>query len=197
MRKRPDGIVVIDPVRARGQKQIVEACPYRAVSWNENLQLPQHWNFDAHLIDAGWSAPRPVQACPTGALRALKVTDDEMRRIAIDEGLERLNANGSHRTRVFYRNLDRITCVFAAGTLIVRHGGVESCVAGACVRLWREDRLIGDIRSDTFGDFRFDALAPFSGEYRVEVNADGCRDYVTMFELGESHWLGEIRLDVA
>lgn len=194
--KRSDGIVVIDPVRARGQKQIAKACPYHAISWNEDLQLPQHWNFDAHLIDAGWSAPRPVQACPTGALRALKVTDDEMSRIAADQGLERLDAGSSHRTRVYYRNLYRITRVFAAGTLIVQQGEVESCVAGARARLWHGDRLIGDIRSDAFGDFRFDALVPFSGEYRVEVNADGCRDYVTTFELGESHWLGEIRLDV-
>jgi Fe-S-cluster-containing dehydrogenase component len=197
VRKRPDGIVVIDPVRARGQKQIAEACPYRAVSWNENLQLPQHWNFDAHLIDAGWSAPRPVQACPTGALRALKITDDEMNRIAADQGLERLDANGSHRTRVYYRNLYRITQVFAAGTLLVRRGEIESCVAGARMRLWRGDKLVGDTQSDAFGDFRFDALAPFSGEYRVEVSADGCRDYATTFELGESHWLGELRLDAA
>src|SRR3972149_7185879 len=68
--KRSDGIVVIDPDRAKGQKQIVDACPYGAVYWNEALSLPQHWNFDAHLIDAGWPPPRPVQACPTGALRA-------------------------------------------------------------------------------------------------------------------------------
>jgi Fe-S-cluster-containing dehydrogenase component len=197
VRKRPDGIVVIDPVRARGQKQIAEACPYRAVSWNEALQLPQHWNFDAHLIDAGWSAPRPVQACPTGALRALKITDDEMSRIAADEGLERLHANGSHNARVYYRNLYRITHVFAAGTLLVQRGEVESCVVGARMRLWRGGTLVGDTQSDTFGDFRFDALDPFSGEYRVEVSADGCRDYVTTFELGESHWLGELRLDAA
>jgi len=197
VRKRPDGIVVIDPERARGQKKIVDACPYRAVSWNENLQLPQHWNFDAHLIDAGWSAPRPVQACPTGALRALKITDDEMRRVAADEGLERLDASGPYQPRVFYRNLYRVTRVFAGGTLLVHQGEAESCVADAQVRLLRGDNLIGDTRSDVFGDFRFDALDPFSGEYRIEVAADGCRGYAATFELGESHWLGEIRLDAA
>ncbi|MBZ0140945.1 MAG: oxidoreductase [Pseudorhodoplanes sp.] len=197
VRKRPDGIVVIDPERARGQKQIADACPYGAVSWNERLELPQHWNFDAHLIDAGWSAPRPVQACPTGALRALKVTDDEMRGIAADEGLKTLDAGGKHRPRVYYRNLYRITRVFAGGTLLVNRDDVESCVAGARVRLLRGDSLVGDTRSDVFGDFRFDALDPFSGEYRIEVAADGCRNYAATFELGESHWLGEIRLDAA
>jgi Fe-S-cluster-containing dehydrogenase component len=197
VRKRPDGIVVIDPKKARAQKQIVDACPYGAVFWNERLELPQHWNFDAHLIDAGWSMPRPVQACPTGALRALKVTDDEMRGIAAAEGLETLKAGGAHRPRVYYRNLFRITRVFAAGTLIVNRNGVETCVAGARVRLLRGDNLIGDTNSDAFGDFRFDALDPFSGEYRVEVAADDYHPYAMTFELGESHWLGEIRLDAA
>ena len=138
-----------------------------------------------------------MQACPTGALRALKVTDDEMRGIAADEGLETLDAGGKHRPRVYYRNLYRITRVFAGGTLLVNRDDVESCVAGARVRLLRGDSLVGDTRSDVFGDFRFDALDPFSGEYRIEVAADGCRNYATTFELGESHWLGEIRLDAA
>ena len=35
--KRPDGIVHIDPVKAKGQKAIADACPYGAVRWNEKL----------------------------------------------------------------------------------------------------------------------------------------------------------------
>ena len=197
VRKRDDGIVVIDPVNARSQKQIAEACPYGAVFWNDSLDLPQHWNFDAHLIDAGWSAPRPVQACPTGALRVMKVTDDEMRSVAIEQGLETLDAGGVHRPRIYYRNLFRITRVFVGGTLLTIRDGVETCVAGARVRLLRQGNLVSNTQSDVFGDFRFDALDPFSGEYRIEVAADNFRDYATTFELGESHWLGEIRLDVA
>ena len=33
--RRPDGIVVIDPVKAKGQKHLVNACPYRVIEWNE------------------------------------------------------------------------------------------------------------------------------------------------------------------
>ena len=33
--RRPDGIVIIDPVKAKGQKQIVDSCPYGAIFWNE------------------------------------------------------------------------------------------------------------------------------------------------------------------
>lgn len=32
--KRDDGIVIIDPVKAQGQKHLVDACPYGAIWWN-------------------------------------------------------------------------------------------------------------------------------------------------------------------
>jgi Fe-S-cluster-containing dehydrogenase component len=193
--KRSDGIVVIDPVRSKGQRQIVDACPYHAVHWNEALSLPQHWNFDAHLIDAGWAAPRPVQACPTGALRALKVEDDEMRRIAEEEGLEPLEPDAAHRPRVHYRNLARYTRVFVAGTIVGNEAGLEACVARAQVRLAQGAETVGSTSSDAYGDFRFDGLAPSSGSYRVEVRADGYGEQALEFELMDSRWLGEIRLE--
>jgi Fe-S-cluster-containing dehydrogenase component len=49
--KRRDGIVIIDPEKAKGQRQLVDACPYGHIWWNEELQLPQAWPFDAHLLD--------------------------------------------------------------------------------------------------------------------------------------------------
>ena len=71
--KREDGIVLIDPVKSKGQKQIVKACPYGSIYWNEELEIPQAWTFDAHLLDQGWKQPRCGQSCPTGAMRAIKV----------------------------------------------------------------------------------------------------------------------------
>ena len=82
IKKRDDGIVIIDPEKAKGRKELVEACPYGHIWWNEELQLPQAWPFDAHLIDQGWDKTRGQQACPTGAMRAVKVEDAEMARIA-------------------------------------------------------------------------------------------------------------------
>ena len=84
IKKRKDGIVIIDPVKAKGQKQIVDACPYGHIWWNEEQQLPQAWTFDAHLIDQGWEQTRGQQSCPTGAMRAIKVEDEEMARMARD-----------------------------------------------------------------------------------------------------------------
>ena len=33
--KRPDGIVIIDPAKAKGAKEILDSCPYNAIFWNE------------------------------------------------------------------------------------------------------------------------------------------------------------------
>mgnify|MGYP006171339505 CR=1 FL=1 len=45
-----DGIVIIDPVKSKGRKDLVESCPHGQIWWNEELQLPQKWIFDAHLL---------------------------------------------------------------------------------------------------------------------------------------------------
>ncbi len=197
VKKRDDGLVVIDPVRAKGRRDLVEACPFHAVHWNEELSLPQAWNFDAHLLDAGWSSPRPVQSCPTGALRAIRVEDHEMQSIAAAEGLQPLEPGAKHRTRVHYKNLHRFTSVFVAGTLVGRERELEACVRDAEVRLLRGQTTVASGRSDAYGDFRFDGLSPASGAYRVQISAKGYRARSLDLELTNSHWLGEIGLEPA
>jgi tetrathionate reductase subunit B len=66
--KRPDGIVIIDPVKSKGQKQIVDACPYGKVYWNDQLQIPQKCTLCAHRLDQGLQ-PACVDACPTNAIK--------------------------------------------------------------------------------------------------------------------------------
>ena len=103
--KRDDGIVIIDPEKAKGQKHLVDACPYGAIWWNEERQLPQHWNFDAHLLDSGWKEPRCVQSCPTGALSSVLLDNSEMEKLKSEEGLEELQPEVKTRPRVHYKNL--------------------------------------------------------------------------------------------
>ena len=103
VRKREDGIVIIDPEKSKGQKQIVDSCPYGAISWNEEKQIPQAWPFDAHLLDEGWTRTRGEQACPTQVFRTIKVDDAEMQRIRASEGLEVLKPELGTKPRVYYR----------------------------------------------------------------------------------------------
>ena len=136
--KRADGIVVIDPVKSKGRKDLVDACPYGHIWWNEELQIPQAWPFDAHLLDAGWQQTRGHQACPTGAMRAIKLEDDEMARMARDENLEVMRPDLGAKPRVYYRNLWRFTKCFIGGSVSAGANGTVDCVEGANVRLLKD-----------------------------------------------------------
>ena len=195
--KRADGIVIIDPVKAKGQKQLVEACPYNAIHWNEEKQLPQAWPFDAHLLDQGWTQTRGSQVCATRAMRTLHVEDAEMSRIASDEGLEVLHPEYGTRPRVYYKNLDRFFKAFVGGTLAGEIGGVTECVADARVTLKRGAQALGETSSDAYGDFRFQGIDEHSGAHRVEIADPRFRQKTLDFDLRDSVYLGTIALEKA
>lgn len=192
--KRPDGIVHIDPVKAKGQKAIADACPYDAVRWNEELQLPQHWFFDAHLLDRGWEEPRCAQVCASNALKAIKVTDEEMAGIKSREGLRELKPEAGTQPRVHYKNLHRYTHEFIGGTIVRTVDGVTDCVADATIRVESGNSIVGEAVSDAFGEFKIDHLEPDSGRYNVVIEVDGQEAKRLDVDLGQSVYLGRIDL---
>jgi Fe-S-cluster-containing dehydrogenase component len=194
VKKRDDGIVVIDPQRSRGRRDLVESCPYGHIWWNEELQIPQIWPFDAHLIDQGWQQTRGQQACPTGAMRAIKVEDAEMARLVREEGLEVMKPEAGTKPRVYYKNLWRYSKCFIGGSLSAEAGGVVDCVEGASVRLLKGGHLVAETASDNYGDFKFDRLDENSGSYQIEIVAPGRGKKSVEARLGASVNLGEIRL---
>jgi len=105
--KRPDGIVIIDPEKSKGQKQIVDSCPYKAIFWNEELQMPQKCTFCAHLIDRGWHKPRCVEACPIDALTFCDADDpnSEVSRIIAQGKAKPLHPEYATKPRVYYVGL--------------------------------------------------------------------------------------------
>ena len=193
IKKRDDGIVLIDPIKAKGRKDLVDACPYGHIWWNEEHQVPQHWPFDAHLIDQGWQQTRGHQSCPTGAMRAVQVEDEEMARMARVEGLEVMRPELASKPRVYYRNLWRYSKCFIGGTLSAEVDGLVDCLEGASVRLLRNGALVAETTSDNYGDFKFDKLKESSGAYVVEISKGGKKKSVDA-KLGESINLGEIRI---
>ncbi|HEY9182310.1 MAG TPA: 4Fe-4S dicluster domain-containing protein [Gammaproteobacteria bacterium] len=192
--KRADGIVHIDPVKAKGQKAIADACPYGAVRWNEELALPQHWFFDAHLLDRGWKEPRCAQVCATGAMKAVKVTDEEMAAIKAQEGLSELQPEAATKPRVHYKNLDRYTHEFIGGTVIKTVNGVTDCVADAKIRLESSGAVVGEAVSDAYGEFKIEGLKPDSGRYRVVIEVGGREAKRLDVELRKSVYVGRIEL---
>jgi Fe-S-cluster-containing dehydrogenase component len=194
VKKRDDGIVLIDPVAAKGRKDLVDACPYGHIWWNEELKLPQAWPFDAHLLDQGWSQTRGHQSCPTGAMRAICVEDDEMAKVACEQGLEIMKPELGTKPRVYYKNLWRYATCFIGGSVSMEANGVVDCVEGASVRLLKNGAMTSEVATDNYGDFKFDRLNENSGDYLVEISAtDRAKKTITV-KLGTSINLGEIRL---
>jgi Fe-S-cluster-containing dehydrogenase component len=194
VKKRNDGIVLIDPVAAKGRKDLVDACPYGHIWWNEELKLPQAWPFDAHLLDQGWSQTRGHQSCPTGAMRAICVEDDEMAKVAREQGLEIMKPELGTKPRVYYKNLWRYATCFIGGSVSMEANGVVDCVEGASVRLLKSGAVTSEVATDNYGDFKFDRLNENSGDYLVEISAtDRAKKTITV-KLGTSINLGEIRL---
>ncbi len=192
--KRDDGIVMIDPVKAKGQKDLVEACPYGHIWWNEEHMVPQKWSWDAQLLDAGWTSPRSVQVCPTGSLTAVLCTDEEMASKAADLKLEVLRPELGTKPRVWYRNLYRFTREFIAGSLARDINELEEVVPGATVALTQKGRELQSKVTDYFGDFKFDGLEPDSGDYELRIRAEGCKPTEVKVALAKSVYLGAIRL---
>ena len=193
--KRADGIVIIDPKKSKGQRAIVDACPYGAVYWNEEEQIPQAWIFDAHLLDQGWSKTRVEESCHTDVFRSIKIDDQEMQRIKEKEGLEVLQPECESKPRVYYKNMHLMTKCFVAGSVVVNVEGIEECAEGAEVILKQNDSEVARVTTDIFGEFKIDKLGKKSGQYELEVNSGSSRSTSMEFDLGdESLFLGTITL---
>lgn len=193
--QRRDGIVIIDPKKATGRRDLVKTCPYGAIWWNEQLQLPQKWIFDAHLLDQGWPAPRCVQACPTGALSAVQLEDGLMQQRVREEKLETLHPHLNTKPRVWYRNLYRYSKCFIGGSVTATRGGVEECLPGARAVVRMRDRAVAEAVTDVFGDFKCDGFDRRSGPCRIEVSHPQFGTAVREVEVrSESIYLDRIRL---
>ena len=192
--KREDGIVIIDPEKARGQHAILQACPYNAIWWNEEKNVPQKCTFCAHLLDNGWKEPRCVQACPTGALKVLKVDETVTNHITETEGLDILKPELNTQPRVHYKNLFRYTKCFVAGSVALEKNGLTECAEGAKVLLIKDKNMIDEAVTDNYGDFKLDRLDEESGIYELEIQYEDYERKRLEVELKLSVSLGTIFL---
>jgi Fe-S-cluster-containing dehydrogenase component len=172
IQKRKDGIVLIDPDEAIGNKALVDACPYGMISWNDELETAQKCTMCAHLIDSGWAEPRCVQACPLRALSSVRCSDDEWAKVIADQSLEPLS-EGPGKPRVMYKNLHRYKSNFISGELYYKEDGVERAAAGAKVSLALNDTPLTDTMTDFFGEFKFDFIPDSAGTFDIECRLDG------------------------
>ena len=173
MHRRKDGIVLIDPEKAKGRRELVNSCPYEMIWWNEERQVAQKCTFCAHLLDQGWKESRCVQACPTGALQMKFVDDAEMAQIVESRKLEPLHPEYGTRPGVYYAHLQQFNTCFIAASVSIENGSIVDCAAGAAVTLFQNDRKIAETVTDAFGDFKLDGLEGGSAGYLVEIVLEG------------------------
>ena len=190
--RRDDGIVLIDPEKSAGKKDLIASCPYGAIFWNDEKNVPQKCTMCAHLLDDGWAQPRCAQACFTGALRAVSLEDDEIQQMVEAEGLEQLHPEKGTRPNVYYKNLHRFNKEFITGSAAVQINDVVDCAQGVVVKLYKGGQLLQESITDVFGDFRFEGLPQNSGEYMVELQPESRSSQTLEVDLAKSLNLGTI-----
>lgn len=183
--KREDGIVIIDPKKAKGKKEIVEACPFGAISWNEELSLPQKCTGCAHLIDNGWQMTRCVQSCPLRAIETVFCEDADWEQIVRNQNLKSLTGNDAHKPRVMYKNLYRYASCFVKGGLSYDKDGISEAAIGAKVTLLVGDAVIKTLKTDFLGEFYIDGIPKNSGEMTLICEMDGFEDKTVSFDIKE------------
>jgi len=190
--KRDDGIVLIDPEKAKGQKDILDMCPYGAIWWNEEKGVPQKCTLCVHLLDDGWEQPRCVQACPTGAMRIVHVEDSEMEELKESEKLKAYQPQYQTGPRVYYKNLYRFTKCFIAGSVALKD--TDECAEGAKITLRNgSGKVIDTVMTNNYGDFKIDDLEK-SGKYNLEVEYPGYQKQELGVDLEDSINIGTIFL---
>jgi tetrathionate reductase subunit B len=159
--KRDDGLVIIDPEKCTGCTSCVSACPYHVIYMNENLNIAQKCTGCAHLLDNGWTEPRCVDACPTGALKFIEEAETK----EIIKEAEVLHPEYEQKPRVYYLNIPR---KFIAGT--VYDSVAKEVIKGAACTL-TSNGSTWIATTDGFGDFWFEGLEV--SNYSLEIAAEG------------------------
>jgi Fe-S-cluster-containing dehydrogenase component len=187
--KRADGIVIIDPLKAAGQRDLVSACPYRVIYWNEEKQVPQKCTLCAHLLDEGWKEPRCVEACPTGAMLFGDLDDpgSEISRMVASGRTEPLDPDFRLGEKVRYIGLPRR---FVAGAVIF--GDTDECAENVGITLTGEGEK-KTVMTNNYGDFEFEDLAKDKA-YSVKVQALGYKVRTFTVRTSTDIYLGDIVL---
>lgn len=161
--QREDGIVIIDPLKAKGNEKLLQACPYNTISWNSEKELPQKCTLCAHMLDAGEPVPRCVEACPNRTLLFGDANDPNSEVAQIIRETPELAAQTGV---VRYYN---IPGRFVAGSVYLSKADVA---VGAEVTLKHNGEVVACCKTNGFGDFDLKNL-PENMELTINITCNG------------------------
>lgn len=179
--KRADGLVILRPDAAQGRRDLLEACPYGHIYYNDELDLAQKCTGCAHLVDAG-GVPHCVELCCTGALR-FGEEEEFADELACAEGV----VGEEVGPRVRYLNLPML---FIGGE--VWDPTDDEVLIGAQVSLSSADGRLWETETDEFGDFWFNRLD--AGIYELRIEELGYEPVERTVELTKSLNVGDFPL---
>ena len=160
--KRTDGIVLIDPSEAKGNRELRGVCPHGAIAWNNEKDLPQKCTLCVHLLDSGEEEPRCVEACPNGTMVFGDLNDPESAAARLVGEIAELSEQNS-----IVRYYNRPGRMIAGSVYLSRSEVAED----AQVQLLEGGSLAAQTRTNGFGDFRFDRL-PDDKQYRIKISLE-------------------------
>ena len=181
---REDGLIVIEPEKAAGRKDIADK--FDGVFWNEELQIPQGCTGCAHLVDEG-KLTHCVDLCSTGAL-SFGDLEEFADVLANARTVEDVNGNPpAEGTRVYYLNAPRL---FLGGEVWDKEADED--IEGAKVVLSNADGEVAAVETDDFGDFKIEYLD--AGAYQLHIEAEGFAPVDQDVQLDKSLFLGDFPL---
>ena len=187
--RRDDGIVIIDPEKAKGKREIVTYCPHRFISYNETADVAQKCTFCVHLLENGAKEPRCVEGCPSGAL-LFGDLDDPNSEISIAKAgapTQELNPSYTLKPNVVYRNLPGR---LIAGEIIF--ADTQECAKGVKVTLKGDSGEL-TTTTDFFGDFEFKGLEADKA-FKITVEYDGYKAQTINVKTDTDKNIGEVLL---
>ena len=191
---RPDGIVIIDPNKAKGVKSIVKNCPYGAVFWNEKLEQPQKCTLCAHMLDRGEKTTRCAECCPTGALVFGDLDDpkSEISQLSARLGgrLETYKPQFGTVPRVQYYALPK---PFIAGDLAFSDRPGEPACGIRVTLTCKKTGEVSETVTDALGDFQFKRLHS-GANYTLKVELPGYSPAELDVRVSASQNIGAITL---
>ena len=191
---RQDGIVLIDPKKAKGARSIMDNCPYGAVYWNDVLGLPQKCTLCAHILDAGDEITRCVECCPTGALvfGDIENPESDISKLAdrLNLRLEDYKPQFGTEPRVKYHALPK---PFIAGELAFSDRMGEPAYGIRVTLTCKKTGKSREVDNDSMGGFMFKQLQS-GNTYAVKISASGYVPLERQVRVNAAQNLGTITL---